>query len=200
MKFKLGCYRITVADGPPKDHGWSAGHRCNRLASNTPVVCLLSKSWTVRHGSADGPQVLRKIWTEAVFSGDLLEFYKGRRSTVRSRTVRACAERWGRPDLTYMGCLFHLSPPNRTHPLKALSFLSQARGRNLQGGGFLAWFPDGPSTSPDSSQDSTSCPLGIPLIPLIIFVDFTMKEARVWGAPIYFLAIGFMQIVGGTCS
>lgn len=37
----------------------------------------------------------------------------------------------------------------------------------LHGEGFLAWFLNGPSTSPDSSQNFPSCPLGISLIPLI---------------------------------
>ena len=44
---------------------------------------------------------------------------------------------------------------------KALSLsLSSTWGRR-QGQGFLAWFPDGPRTSPDSSQDCASCPLSI---------------------------------------
>ena len=62
----------------------------------------------------------------------------------------------------------------------------------------MAWFPDGPSTSPDSTRDSPSCPLGISMIPLLMFLDFIMKVVRVWGAPIYFLGHGFMKIVGGS--
>ena len=50
------------------------------------------------------------------------------------------------------------------HP-KALSLsLSSTWGRQ-QGQALLEWFPDGPSTSPDSSQDSASCPLGISMNP-----------------------------------
>ena len=87
--------------------------------------------------------------------------FKGGRSARISRTVRDWTERWGRPDFTYIGCPSHSPPPNRTHSQKALSLsLSSTWGRQ-QGQGFLAWFPDGPSTSPDSSQDCTSCPIGI---------------------------------------
>ena len=111
--------------------------------------------------------------------GNSVGDYSGRRSAKVSRTVRACAELVGSPDLTYMGCPFLLPPPNRPLPTKALSFLSQARGRNLQGGGHLSWFPDGPSASPNPSQDSPSCPLGILMIPLFMFLDFIMTEARV---------------------
>ena len=38
----------------------------HRLPSNTPVMCSLSKEWTVRQGSADGPPLLRKNLPEAV--------------------------------------------------------------------------------------------------------------------------------------
>ena len=60
-----------------------------------------------------------------------------------------------------------LTPLHQTahkHP-KALSLsLSSTWGRP-QGQGFWEWFPDGPSTSPDSSQDCASCPLGISMNP-----------------------------------
>ena len=84
----------------------------------------------------------------------------GGRSARISRTVREWIERWGRLDLTYNGCPSHNHPPNRTHHPKSSFSLSTTWGRR-QGQGFLAWFPDGPRTSPDSSQDWASCPLGI---------------------------------------
>ena len=37
-----------ASDGPPRDRGRSAGHRCNRLVLDTLVVCPLSKARTVR--------------------------------------------------------------------------------------------------------------------------------------------------------
>ena len=81
-----------------------------------------------------------------------------------------------------------LSPPTIPHPhhQKLYLFLSQACGGDIKVKDFLAWFPDGPSTSPDSSCNSPSCPLGISLIPLHMFLDFIMKEFRVWGALIFF--------------
>ena len=45
------------------------------------------------------------------------------RRTDGSRTVRDWTERWGRPDLTYIGCPSHTPPPNRTQTSKrSLSF------------------------------------------------------------------------------
>ena len=185
--FKLKNY---TADGPPKDRGRSADHRFNLQASDTPMGCLLSKSWTVRQWSADGPPLVRRIYHRQFQSAVRSNFSDADGPLRGSRTVRSCAEQWGQLELTYIEGSLSFSPTNPHQTSKSsLSLSLSSTWWRLQGQGFLAWFPDGPSTSPDSSQDSTSCPLGIPLIPLIIIVDFTMKEARVWGAPIYFLAM-----------
>ena len=114
--------------------------------------------------SAKGPRTVRLCWAEFArgsVSRVAVNKFKGGRSAKKPRTVRDWTEWWGRPDLTYKGCPSHNPPPNRTHHQKALSLsLSSTWGRR-QGQGFLAWFPDGPRTSPDSSQDCASCPLGI---------------------------------------
>jgi len=99
-----------VADGPPKDRGRSAGHRCNRLASDTPTVCSLSKVRIVCHWTADSPLL-------DSFMG-FFE-YAGGRSAQGPRTVRLCAELWGRPILTYNGLSLSPPPPNRTHISKS---------------------------------------------------------------------------------
>lgn len=99
-----------VADDPPKDCGRSAGHRCNWLASDTPTVCSLSKARIVRHWTADSPLL-------DSFTG-FFE-YAGGRSAQGPRTVRPCAELWGRPVLTYNGLSLSPSPPNRTHITKS---------------------------------------------------------------------------------
>ena len=65
-----------TADGLPRDSGRSVDHRCNRLASDTPVVCPLSKAWTVRQGSVDSPPVLRKIYQRQFQSGVFVKIFK----------------------------------------------------------------------------------------------------------------------------
>ena len=81
-----------------------------------------------------------------------------------------------------------LTPLHQTahkHP-KALSLsLSSTWGRP-QGQGFLEWFPDGPSTSPDSSQDCASCPLGIFDESLTLILGFLYWKELGLDAPIYF--------------
>ena len=62
----LGCLKFGCADGPWVRGGRSAGHRCNRSASDTLVVCPLSRARTVRPGSTDSPPVLKKNLPEVV--------------------------------------------------------------------------------------------------------------------------------------
>jgi len=125
--------------------------------------------------SADGPPWVRG--RSAVVEKNLLEAVpSGVCQIFQSRTVRL-----GIADSPHL----HRNVGPATHGLICSSpFLlppNRARtwGRH-QGQRFLVWFPDDPSTSPDSFRDSPSCPLGISLIPLRMFLDFIMKEARVW--------------------
>src|SRR6185503_14675306 len=70
---------------------------------------------------------------------------------------------WGWPDLTYIW--MSLSSPHTkptTSNQKLSPFSLKYVGGTLKGGGRLAWFSDGPSTSPDSSRDSPTCLLGHP--------------------------------------
>ena len=115
---------------------------------------------TVRQRTADGPPEAVQNLPEAVSVGLQCKIFRCGRSAKGPRTVRDWTEWWGRPDLTYIGCPSHF-PHQTTHILqKALSLpLSSTWGRR-QGQAFLEWFPDGPRTSPDSSQDCTY-PLGI---------------------------------------
>ena len=116
---------------------------------------------TVRKRTADGPRMLGRGSSVSCS----VKNFKGGRSAKGPRTVRDWTELWGRPDLTYIGCPPHL--PHQTEYIlqKCLSLsLSSTWGRR-QGQALLEWFPDGPSTSPDSSQDSASCPLGISMNP-----------------------------------
>ena len=69
--------------------GRSASHRCNRSASDTPMVCPLSRSWTVRQGSADSPPVLKKSTRGGFSSGLMLKLDCGR-SAHGLQTVRSC--------------------------------------------------------------------------------------------------------------
>ena len=116
---------------------------------------------TVLQRTADGPPEAVQNLPEAVFSQVAVCKLKGGRSARVPRTVHEWTERWGQPDLTYIGCPSHSPPPNRTQHPKALSLsLSSTWGRR-QGQGFLAWFPDGPRTSSDSSQVCASWPPGI---------------------------------------
>ena len=64
-----------------------------------------------------------QILPEAVLFGLQCKNFKGGRSAGISRTVRDWTERWGRPDLTYIGCPSHTPPPYRTQTSKrSLSF------------------------------------------------------------------------------
>ena len=116
----------------------------------------------------DGPPRVRgrsagveKNWSEAVLEGSSVRNYRCGRSSWRSRTVRDCAERGVGLTWLIFGCRY-LSPHQTDHTtLHSHLFLSQARGRSSQGGGVLAWFPDGPSTSPDTPWHSSICSLGI---------------------------------------
>ena len=64
-----------------------------------------------------------QILPETVLFGWQCKNFKGGRSAGISRTVRDWTERWGRPDLTYIGCPSHTPPPNRTQTSKrSLSF------------------------------------------------------------------------------
>jgi len=80
----------------------------------------------VRGGqSAKGQRTVRTWWAEAVSVGWQCKKKKfnGGQSTGISRTVRDWTEKWGRPDLTYIGCLSHFPPPNHTQTSKrSLSF------------------------------------------------------------------------------
>ena len=148
---------------------------------------LLSKARTVHRRSADSPPVLGRIYQKQFQSAVRSNFSEADGPLQGSRTVRSCAKQWGQPELTYIEGSLSFSPTNPHQTSKRLSlFLSQACGGDDKVKAFLAWFPDGPSTSPDSSRGSPSCPLGISMIPLLMFLDFIMKEVKVWGAPIYF--------------
>ena len=177
--------------------GWSAGKRRTVRRSQkllrrgsaerspaTELYCGLSAIGprTVRRSvsrtTADGPPMDRgqSAW------GQLPRFLSAPADGPTMDCGRSARAQKDGVSLTWLirECPFLL--PHQTdhiHP-KALSFLSQARGRKLQGGGCLLWFPDGPSASPNPSWDSPSCPLGISMIHFFMFLDFIMKEGRVW--------------------
>ena len=116
---------------------------------------------TVRQRFADGPPLVRRIYHRQFQSVVRSIFSEANGPLQGSQTIRSCADQWGQPKFTYIEGSLSFPPPTRTKPPKALPLsLSSTWGRR-QGQGFLALFPDGPSTSPDSSQDCTSCPLSI---------------------------------------
>ena len=83
----------------------------------------------VRGGqSAKGPRTVRLCWAEfargRVSRIAVKKKFKGGRSARVSWTVREWTERWGRPDLTYIGCHSHSPPPNRTQTSKSSLSLS----------------------------------------------------------------------------
>jgi len=81
------------------------------------------KGRTVRQRTADGPPVLGRFYQRQFQSVGSVKKFNGGRSARISRTVRDWTERWGRPDLTYIGCHSHSHPPNRTQTSKSsLSF------------------------------------------------------------------------------
>ena len=146
------------------------GPRTVRLSSVHPASfgytggMPLSKKRTVRRRSADSPQCWEEFTRSKIQSDGSVKI---QRRTVRQDTADSprLDRKVGsaRLDLYWMSLSQPL--PNRTHHQKALSLsLSSTWGRR-QGQGFLAWFPDGPRTSPDSSQDCASCPLGISMNP-----------------------------------
>ena len=89
--------------------------------------------------SADGPTMVRvKVTRGSSSRGFVAEFseadsppgYHGRSALAQSCGVS--------PELTYMGLSLTLHHQPALKPSKALSFLSQARGKNLQGGELLS--------------------------------------------------------------
>ena len=121
----------------------------------------LSKKRTVRRRSADSPPVFGRIyqrqdsvgWQCKDSKADGPPGYRGQSATGQKGGV-------GQTWLILVVSLTPLHQTTHKHQ-KGLSLsLSSTWGRR-QDQGFLAWFPDGPRTSPDSSQDCASCPLGI---------------------------------------
>ena len=97
------CQIFGSADGPRVRGGQSAIHgTCSPEA--------LQRSSQPQKYTADGPPKDRgrsahvgQILPEAVLFGLQCKNFKGGRSAGISRTVRDWTERWGRPDLTYIG-------------------------------------------------------------------------------------------------
>ena len=115
---------------------------------------------TVRQRTADDPPMLGRIRQR--------QFQSGVSVKIQWRTVRqdtADSPRLDRMvgsarlDLYWMSLSLPSTKPHTTSKSLSLS-LSSTWGRR-QGQGFLAWLPDGPRTSPDSSQVCASCPPGI---------------------------------------
>ena len=137
----LDSLKFGTADSPRVRGGQSAkGPRTVRLCWAVFYQRQFQSVGSVKNSTADGPPG-----------------YRGQSATGQKGGV---GQTWLILDvpLTPLHQTAHKQP-------KALSLsLSNMWGRQ-QGQGFLAWFPDGPSTSPDSSQDCASCPIGISMNP-----------------------------------
>ena len=155
------CQIFGSADGPRVRGGQSAVNwTCSPEA--------LQRSCQPQKFIADSPPKDRgrsaHVWAEAVSVSCSVKISKadgppkdrGQSATGQNRGV---GQTWLILDVPFT------SPPNQTLLQKCLSLsLSSTWGRR-QGQALLEWFPDGPSTSPDSSQDSASCPRGISMNP-----------------------------------
>ena len=155
------CQLFGSADGPRVRGGQSAVNW-----TYSPEV--LQRSCQPQKFIADSPPKDRgrsaHVWAEAVSVSCSVKISKadgppkdsGQSATGQNRGV---GQTWLILDVPFT------SPPNQTLLQKCLSLsLSSTWGRR-QGQALLEWFPDGPSTSPDSSQDSASCPRGISMNP-----------------------------------
>ena len=90
-----------------------------------------------------------------------------------------------------------LTPPHQTaHLIQKLSLSLSSTWVRRQGQGFLAWFPDGPRTSPDSSQDCASCPLGIFDKSLTLVLGFLYWKELGLDAPICFWTMDSWKYLG----
>ena len=155
------CQIFGSADGPRVRGGQSAVNW-----TYSPEV--LQRSCQPQKFIADSPPKDRgrsaHVWAEAVSVSCSVKISKadgppkdrGQSATGQNRGV---GQTWLILDVPFT------SPPNQTLLQKCLSLsLSSTWGRR-QGQALLERFPDGPSTSPDSSQDSASCPRGISMNP-----------------------------------
>ena len=104
----------------------------HRLPSNTPVMCSLSKEWTVRQGSADGPPVLRKNLQKQFqweAKSEIIKADGPPGGREQSAPVQNCGT--GHP-WTYMPRSLSLSTKPTPYPQKLSFFLSQARGGDIK--------------------------------------------------------------------
>ena len=129
----LGCLKFGIADGPRVRGGLSAIHEtCSPEA--------LQRSCQPQKFIADSPPKDRgrsaHVWAEAVSVSCSVKNFKGGRSAKGPRTVRDWTELWGRPDLTYIGCLPHLPTKPNTTPKVSLSFSLKHVGKTTRSSPF----------------------------------------------------------------
>ena len=140
-----------------------------------------------------------QFWPEAVSVSWQCKKFKGGRSARISRTVRDWTERWGRPDLTYIGCPSH-NPHQTAHITKRLSlFLSQARGGDDKVKAFWS-----------GSRTVRAHPRTLlKIVHHVLSVFWRIPNSCSWISLLervrvrcsnMFLAHGFLKILGGSCS
>ena len=160
----LGCLKFGAADSPRVRGGQSAVHETcppEALQRSCQPQKYTADSLPKDHGrsACAGQNLLEAVSVGCQCKDSMADGppgYSGQSATGQNGGVgQTCLIM----DVT-------LTPHQTTHNIQKALYLSLSStwGRR-QGQGFLAWFPDGPRTSPDSSQDCASCPLGISMNP-----------------------------------
>ena len=98
-RFAKGPWTVRLSSVHPASFGYTDG-------------LLLSKARTVLRRSADSPPVLGRIYQRQFQSAVRSIFSEADGPLQGSRTIRACAEQWGQPELTYIEVSLSFSPTN----------------------------------------------------------------------------------------